>query len=632
MTRRRSIKTNFTAGAIRPDLHTRGDLRAYDDGAARLDNLFILPTGGVTRRPGFKYIDDAAGAGRLFNFTYATHSDYLMVLSDGQLDIYKDDIHLTSITAPWTGPQIDELSMVQSSQYILVVHSDMPPQIIERISDYNWTISQWTFAVADSGRIEIPHYWHGPDGLTIYASGTTGSVTLHASFNFFAAGIIGMRMRIDGREVEITSVTSGIQAQADVIEDLKSISLSPTDDLTLPAWNEFDGWPVSVGLHQGRLVIGGSRDLPEWLWLSKVGDWFNFDLGTGLDDEAIAIPLRADQVNAIQTVVSDRHLQLFTSGAEWMVTGNPVTPSNITVNRQTQIGSPVDRKIQPIVMDGATIFPSRNGQDLREFIYTDIEGAYTAGDLTLLAGHIFTNPVDMAHGPGNRRIYAALSNGDIALLTLSRGQEMAAWTTIATDGDILSVACLGDQLYALIDRANGVTIERLDDHGYLDGMASDTSPTPTTLFGGFDHLAGQSVTVVADGHRIETAIVDTNGQINLNDPASSITAGLPYTHIIEPLPPNAVTQGGIGRAVRLIELLLYMRRSVHLNLDLGRGSTSVELTERPSTPNFTPYDGVYRQRGYGWHIGGTSALWRIADDMPFSFTLLTITSERKVND
>ena len=50
MTRIRQIKTTFTSGEVSPDLLGRGDLRAYENGAAKLRNVFIQPTGGIKRR------------------------------------------------------------------------------------------------------------------------------------------------------------------------------------------------------------------------------------------------------------------------------------------------------------------------------------------------------------------------------------------------------------------------------------------------------------------------------------------------------------------------------------------------------------------------------------------------------
>ena len=139
-----------------------------------------------------------------------------------------------------------------------------------------------------------------------------------------------------------------------MLEDLPGIE--PTPDFEEPAFSALRGWPVTVAFHQDRLVIGGSRDLPNRLWLSKAGDLFNFDLGEGLDDEAIEFPILSDQVNAIRGVFSGRHLQVFTSGAEWMVTGDPLTPTSVQARRQTRIGSVVDRYVPPKNVDGATLF------------------------------------------------------------------------------------------------------------------------------------------------------------------------------------------------------------------------------------------------------------------------------------
>lgn len=80
------------------------------------------------------------------------------------------------------------------------------------------------------------------------------------------------------------------------------------------------------------MVIGGSRDLPNRLWLSKSSDLFNFDLGKAVDDDAIEFGILSDQVNAIKAVVSTRHLLVFTTGAEWMVSGEPLTPEKFSSN------------------------------------------------------------------------------------------------------------------------------------------------------------------------------------------------------------------------------------------------------------------------------------------------------------
>ena len=49
-----SLQTNFTAGELNKNLYGRGDLNIYENGARKLENVIIRPTGGVSRRRGLK--------------------------------------------------------------------------------------------------------------------------------------------------------------------------------------------------------------------------------------------------------------------------------------------------------------------------------------------------------------------------------------------------------------------------------------------------------------------------------------------------------------------------------------------------------------------------------------------------
>ena len=50
----RQVKSTFTSGEVSRRLLGRGDLRAYENGALALRNVFIQPTGGVTLRAGLR--------------------------------------------------------------------------------------------------------------------------------------------------------------------------------------------------------------------------------------------------------------------------------------------------------------------------------------------------------------------------------------------------------------------------------------------------------------------------------------------------------------------------------------------------------------------------------------------------
>ena len=111
--------------------------------------------------------------------------------------------------------------------------------------------------------------------------------------------------------------------------------------------------------------------------------------------------------------------------------------------------------------------------------------------------------------------------------------------------------------------------------------------------------------------------------------------GLPYTHIVEPLPPNESGAVGAGRKIRLIEGTFRVRDTAALRLDVRRGATDISLKDFDAgvldVPN-PSVSGDIRVRSLGWQKSGVEPLWRIEQDAPLPFTLLSVTSEIKVND
>jgi len=628
----RTYKTNFTAGEVSRRLLGRGDLRAYENGALTLRNLFIHPTGGVTRRAGLRYVDTAAGRGRLIDFEFNTEQTYLLVLSDYEIRIYQDDTLIDTLATPWSEVQIASLNWTQSADTLLLVHPDIPPKRLTRSGTGVWSLNDWIFDTSETTNVSYRPYFKFADAaVTLTPSATTGSITLTASANVFVAGHDNTRLRIGGKEVLITAVGSATVVDATVIETLGGTTA--TKDWEEQAFSAVHGYPTSCAFHQDRLVLGGSRDLPNRLWLSKSGELWNFDLGTGLDDEAIEFAILSDQVNAIRNVFSGRHLQVFTSGAEWQVSGDPLTPTTVQLNRQTRVGSVVERNVPPVDVDGATIFAARNGNELREFIYTDVEQAYASNDLALLAQHIIQNPIDQAFDKKNRLLHLVLANGRLATLTAYRAEQVAAWTLQDTDGDFLSVTVVGETVYLLIDRNGTITIESFDDALNMDAALTGETETPTDTWSGLDHLEGREVAVLADGI-VHPDVTVVDGAITLEDDASTVQIGLPYTHIIEPLPPSALAEGGQARAARLVEAVFRIERTAFLSVDIGRGLRDIALrdtgTELDSPPPEISSD--IRVRAFGWHRDGTQSLWRIEQAAPLPFTLLSVATDTRISE
>ena len=622
----RSVKTSFTAGELGDELLGRADLRAFENGARRLRNVFIQPTGGVTRRPGLRHVAMLPGEAKLVAFEFNTEQTYLLVLSHHLLQVFMGEALVAQLPAPWTAAMLGNIAYTQSADTLLLVHPDMRPQRVTRSSHTDWSIGEWGFSAE-------PFHRFAPGGVALEASGTSGSVILTASAPVFRPGHVGARLRIGTRKVVVTSFNSATSVSART-EDVLDAAAA-TADWDEAAFSDARGWPVTVCFHQDRLVVGGSRDLPNRLWLSRSGDLFNFDLGEGLDDQAIEFGLLSDQVNAIRAVFSGRHLQVFTSGAEWMVTGDPMTPASIQLHRQTRIGSATTRIVQPVDVDGSTIFVARSGQAVHEYAYTDVQQAYQANDLALVARHLVQAPVSMAYDQTRRLLHVVMEGGWLATLTLYRTEQVTAWTRQDTQGRFAAIAEIDGVIWLVIERLGGFRLERFDDTLCIDAGLSGQDTVPKTLWSGVDHLPGAVVQVVGDGAPRGLVPVVT-GTVTLDEAAERLQVGLGYSHVVEPLPPQLLSAGSARTGpLRLVAATFRVLETASLSVDLGRGAAPVPF-RRLDTPMLDAgpprFTGDVTLRGLGWLRDTLQPLWRIEGDIPLPMTLLSVTTETRMTD
>ncbi|WP_029011916.1 hypothetical protein [Niveispirillum irakense] len=635
MTRTRTIQTSFTGGCVSRDLLGRGDLRAFENGALDLTNVLVQPTGGITRRPGTAFIATLPGAGRLVAFTFSTEQTHLLALTDRQITIFDQDRVAARLPAPWTLDQLAAINWAQSGDVLLICHPDVPPQRLARSGQDQWRLQPWQFA-QEAGRPRIPFHRFADPAITLTPSGPGGRIRVRASAPVFGPAHEGMALRLHRLPGRIAAVRSPVEIELDLADTLPH--LDPTVDWDEAAFSPMQGWPVSVGFHQDRLVIGGSRDLPNRLWLSKSGDLFNFDLGEGEDDSAIEFAILSDEVNPIRTVFSGRHLQVFTTGGEWAVTGEPLTPSAIRLDRQTRIGSHPGPQIPPREVDGATLFAAGDGS-IREFLWTDLDRSYQATDLSLTARHLLPGTRELEYDRRRRLLLAVQADGSLAALTLFRAEQISAWTRIRTQGRILSAAMVGTILYWMVARDGTVSVEAWDEALAVDAGLTGDAASPTPRWAGLDHLDGRRVSVLADGLLMQDQAVMA-GRIRLDRPVRHLQAGLAFTHSVEPMPPNPLAATGQGRRARPLAVTFRLKDTPALRADLGRGLVEVPLrrTTGPlAIPTLVaeappPFTGDKRIATLGWSLDPTRPCWRIEEARPLPFTLLSVTQEMKVNE
>ncbi len=139
--------------------------------------------------------------------------------------------------------------------------------------------------------------------------------------------------------------------------------------------------------------------------------------------------------------------------------------------------------------------------------------------------------------------------------------------------------------------------------------------------------------MVADEQVVEQTTV-TGGTILLAAPARTVVVGLPYKHVIEPMPAVLAAGRGQDPAYRPIRVSLRLLATQSLHIDTGGGLRDLPLRtmgEAAMDSSPAPFTGDRSVRALGWRRGAEQPPWRIEQTTPLPCTLLSVTTEVKVN-
>ena len=601
MSRAVTLQSNFTTGEIDPLLKSRIDINQYYNALEQARNVVIQPQGGITRRPGLQYISTIPSAAapqsgcRLVPFEFSTTQSYMLLFVHNRMYIYKDKVLQTNInssgndylTTTITSAMIGTMDYAQSADTLIVVQEDMAPKKITRgVNHTTWSIADITFEYTPKYAFSLTT--SNPAG-TITPSAVDGNITLTASSSVFNSGHVDDYVEAaDGiGRARITRFVSGTSVEAIVeIPFFNTAAIANGSWLLetdyVDAWSATYGYPRTVTFHEGRLYFGGSKSLPNTIFASRVGRFFDFNPGESLDDDAIEVTLNTGQVNAVTGLFSGRDLQIFTKGGEFFLPQSdldPITPSNVVIQGATKRGS--KEGIKPVGAESGTMFIQRSGKSLREFLFSDVELSYISNNISLLSSHLLVTPTDLALRKATSTddgdlLLIVNNDGSLATYSILRGQNVIAPSLSTTDGEFINVAVDVDTVYYVIKRTvNSNTVyyvETWNDDNTTDSsilFTGGTKPSSTTL-SGLSHLQGKTVKVIADDAMQTDKVVNGSGQITLDAvPTTYVEVGLNYTPTVKTMPVELKLPSGntIGQKKRIVEASPLLYLSQNLTLD-----------------------------------------------------------------
>ena len=203
------------------------------------------------------------------------------------------------------------------------------------------------------------------------------------------------------------------------------------------------------------------------------------------DDDGLDFTISADNVNAIRWMsAGEDTLSIGTTGGEWIPssTGSVITPSDVTVRRQTTHGS---AQIAPVRVDNIVLFAQRAKRKIREFGFTFETDGYQAFDMTRLAQHVTQSGIvemDHAEEPDSQ-VWIVRGDGQLPAMTFRRQEDVVGWARHILGGHF------GQATITVTDYANiavGITLKLTKSNGttitFTSEASGGTSPDETLGF------------------------------------------------------------------------------------------------------------------------------------------------------
>lgn len=490
---------------------------------------------------------------RCIDFEFNVDQTYKMVVSDKNIAIYQGTTYLIDIyVAELTSDRLPAIDWESDADTLLIFHGDvLTITLLRNGANDVWALGTVTYTNTPF------HAFNGPSFSTpagsITASADNGRIKVTGSGTSFTSAYVGQYINFiaagEFGRIRIVSVDSATILTGDVVEDLSSTSSVASGSWQFESgyeaiWSVSRGYPRHGRFYQGRLWVDGGKSRPSVGYGSVVNDFFNFNFGTALDDQAIG-PLTGG-FNDIEAIYPGRNLMFFTSGGEYIIPqtfGDPITPQTAVFTRQSSIGS--ETGFRPQEVEGGVLYIQREGASVQEFIYDDTQQAFSNNFVSLLSSHLIRNPVDFALRKATSTEEGAYlllvkADGNLTIANVLRSQGITSFVEARTQGNFKNCGVDVADMYFIVEREiDGNTVnwlERFNNNHYMDASVRLTTGLPTDTVNNLDHLEGEECRVLADGSLLENETV-SGGSITVDRQAEeSLEVGLNFTPLVTDLP------------------------------------------------------------------------------------------------
>lgn len=283
------IITNFAAGELSENLKGRVDLNQYYQGAQRIENFEIIPTGGIRRRTGTKRLEELAGNCRIIPFIVNSNTSivfelhgktleeeaaiYYWLNGEKQLDVNGNPINIISYVKDPAHPikaetddriinySLDEINTIQYAQnYDRIIFTQANHRPLEIVYD----VAAGTFRTS----LMVLDYYIEPN-----IDDTYKVVKIVTTSNLPTQAKVGDYCIYQSKLYLCTEIVSGLPKWEEQGNDPSTdVGLFTEPQGTQTEEINEGKYPSCVAFFQNRLYFAGTLRNPQRVWASATPD------------------------------------------------------------------------------------------------------------------------------------------------------------------------------------------------------------------------------------------------------------------------------------------------------------------------------------------------------------------------
>lgn len=491
------VQRSFAAGEVAPAIYGRADVARYASSLRTCRNFVVRKEGGLERRAGSQFITEVASSEYktvLMKFVFNDEQTYIIEAGAGYLRFIKNGALVTvgSVGAWNSGTAYGARSLVSHNgvkYYALIASTNQNPETTTA-------------------------YWHALEG-DIYEIPTSYTEDEIAGIQYEQSGDVITLAHPSHHPLELARYGDTDWGLSYPV-------------LTADPFTGTNKYPSSVTYYQQRRIFARTNEASEYVWMSKIGDYYDFTEGVN-DADAFSFQLAGHGVNQVRHLIGTAgRFFVLTSGGSWLIAGDSGGALIPTAPNARQHGPDGASEVRPALAGSRVLYVQQRGGIIREVQYDLANDSVAEGrDLTVYSSHLFRGHtiVSMDYQRAfNPTLWCVRDDGVLLGLTYMPEQGVYGWHRHDTDG-VYEWVCVVpegdyDAVYVVVRRTIGGVqkryIERIIDRNIVD--ISDSRFVDSWL--GYDGTNTGSTTLTVSG-----SAWTSDDTVTITASASIFTAG-----------------------------------------------------------------------------------------------------------